>query len=206
MSNHDDSKLTTLKSGTTIVGLKTNDFVILASDKKSTMGYMASDLETQKVFPITSNTALALAGTVGDAAQMIRVLKMQTSLYENERNKKMNVKALMTLTSNILNANRYYPYMIGFIMGGYVTGPELYSIDAVGGSNETKKYTTSGSGGEFAMGVLDSKYKEKMSKDEAINLVCDAIKSAKKRDVMSGGDKIDVYFIDKKGIEFISKE
>ena len=206
MVSHEENKITTLKSGTTIVGLKTNDFVILASDKKSTMGYMASDLETQKVYPITSNAALALAGTVGDASQMIRVLKMQSSLYENERNKKMSVKALMTLTANILNANRYYPYMIGFIMGGYVNGPELYSIDAVGGANETKKYTTSGSGGEFAMGVLDSKYKEKMSRDEAINLVCDAIKSSKKRDVMSGGEKTDIYIIDKKGIEFIQRE
>ena len=206
MSYHDENKLATLKSGTTIVGLKTNDFVILASDKQSTMGNMAHDLETQKVFPITSNIALALAGTVGDAAQMIRILKMQSSVYESERNKKMSTKALVTLSANILNANRYYPYMAGFIFGGFVEQPEIYGIDAIGGVNEFKKYTTSGSGGDFALGVLDNKYKDKMSKDEAINLVIESIRSSKKRDVFTGGEKIDVYFIDKKGIEYITKE
>jgi len=195
-----------LKSGTTIVGLKTNEFVIIASDKQTTSGYMASNLDTQKVFPITSNTALALAGTVGDAAQMIRVLKMQASMYENERNKKMSTKALITLTANILNANRYYPYMAVFIMGGYIDTPELFSIDAVGGISDHKKYTTSGSGSDFAMGILDNKYKEKMSKEDAINLVTEAIRSSKKRDIYTGGEKTDIYIIDKKGIEFIQKE
>lgn len=206
MINHEDGKLATLKSGTTIVGLKTNDFVIVASDKQSTLGNMAHDLDTQKVYPITSNIALALAGSVGDAAQMIRILKLQSSLYENERNKKMNTKALVTLCANILNANRYYPYMAGFIFGGYVNKPELFGMDAIGGLNEFTKYTTDGSGCEFALGVLDNKYKDNMSKNDAINLIVEAIRTSKKRDVYTGGEKIDIYFIDKKGIEFIQKD
>lgn len=204
--SHSEDKLTTLKSGTTIVGLKTNDFVILASDKQTTFGYSANDLETQKVFPIKKNIALALAGTVGDAAQMIRILKMQAAIYENERNKKISTNALITLTANILNANRYYPYMAGFIFGGYIDKPELFAIDAVGGLNEFKKYTANGSGADFAMGVLDTKYKEKLSKEDAIAMITEAINASKKRDIFTGGEKIDLYFIDKKGIEFIQKE
>lgn len=204
--SHEDTKLTTLKSGTTIVGLKTNDFVIIASDMQSTLAHIVSDFEVQKVFPITSNVALGLAGSLGDASQMIRVLKMQSSLYENERNKKMNVKALITLTANIFNANRYYPYEAFFIMGGYIDKPELYSIDPIGGITTEKRYTSTGSGMTFAMGVLDNKYKEKMSRDEAINLVCEAIRSSKKRDIYTGGEKIDIYIIDKKGIENIKKD
>lgn len=206
MVSHEDNKLTILKTGTTIVGLKTNDFVILASDQQTTMGYRADSLSTQKVHPITKNIVLAEAGNAGDSSQMIRVLKMQSSLYENERNKRIGVKALMTLTANILNANRYYPYMIGFIIGGFVTSPELYSIDAVGGASEQKTFTTSGSGGDYAMGVLENKYKEKMSKSEAITLVCEAIRSSKKRDIYTGGLQIDIYIIDKNGIENIKKE
>jgi proteasome beta subunit len=202
----EDTKITTLKSGTTIVGLRTNDFVILASDMQSTLGYIASDLETQKVFPITSNVALGLAGSLGDASQMIRILKMHSSIYENERNKKMSTKALITLTANIFNANRYYPYEAFFIFGGFIDKPELYSVDPLGGVSTEKKYTATGSGMTFAMGVLDNKYKDKMTKEEAISLVCDAIRSSKKRDIHSGGDKTDIYIIDKKGIENIKKE
>lgn len=206
MINADDGKLTTLKSGTTIVGLRTNDFVIIASDQQSTMGYMASGFNTQKVFPVTSNIVLGLAGTLGDAVQMIRVLKMQAALYENERNKKMDTRALVTLAANIFNSNRYYPYEAYFVVGGFVDKPELYSIDPVGGIGKEKNITATGSGMMFATSILDSKYKEKMSKEDAINLVCEAINASKKRDIATGGENIDIYFIDKKGIENIKKE
>jgi len=203
--SNQDSKMATLKSGTTIVGLKTNDFVIVASDQQSTLGHIVGDEDAKKVFSVTKNIVLGLAGSLGDAAQMIRILKMQASLYENERNKKMNVKALTTLAANIFNANRYYPYEAFFIVGGVVNNPELYSIDPIGGVSPIRNYTATGSGMTFAMGVLDNKYKENLSKNDAINLIVDAIKGSKKRDVFSGGEKIDIYFIDKNGIEQILK-
>ena len=201
-----ESKYATLKSGTTVVGLRTNDFVIVASDQQSTLGYMAIELETQKVFPITKQIVFGLAGAQGDAAQMIRILKMQSSLYENERNKKINVKASTTLAANIFNANRYYPYEAFFVVGGYINFPELFAVDPIGGFGEQKKFTSIGSGSPFAMGVLDTKYKEKMTKEEAINLVCEAIRASKKRDINTGGEKIDLYIVDKKGIENIKKD
>ncbi len=202
---HDENKPEALKSGTTIVGIKTNDFVILASDKQSTMGYTKSNLEVQKLFPITNNLVLAIAGSVGDAQQVIRVLKMQASIYENERNKRMNANALMTLTSNVLNSNRYYPYMVGFIVCGFVDKPELLETDAYGGMQNNLKLVSIGSGSSFATSILDKGYKEKMTKEEAIALVCDAINASKKRDIFTGGENIDIYFINKHGMEFIRK-
>jgi len=198
--------MATIKSGTTIIGLKTKDFVIVASDQQSSLGNIAETLDVKKVFPITSNIVIGLAGGLGDAKQIIRILKMQASMYENERNKKMSVKALITLTANIFNANRYYPYNTFFVVGGYLDKPELYGIDAVGGFNVSKKYTATGSGMTFALGVLDNKYKEEMSKDEAIKLVVEAINGSKKRDIFTGGENIDIYFIDKNGIENIKKK
>ncbi len=202
---HNESKVESLKTGTTIVGLKTNDFVILASDKQSTFGYSVDSYEVQKIYPITNNLVLAIAGSVGDALQVIRVLKMQASIYENERNKKMNSKALMNLTANVLNSNRYYPYQAIFISGGFIDSAELYDIDANGGFQNISKTISHGSGSNFATSILDKGYKEKMTKEEAINLVCDAINAGKKRDVFTGGENIDIYFINKNGIEFIKK-
>lgn len=203
---HTPNNINSLKSGTTIVGLRTDDFVIVASDQQSTMGYMADGLDVQKVHPITSNIVFGLAGSVGDAQQLIRVLKMESSMYENERNKKMSVKALVTLSSNIFNANRYYPYQTFFVIGGYLTKPELYGIDLIGGFDKKTNYTATGSGMTFALGVLDNKYNENMSKKEAIDLIVEAIKGSKKRDVFTGGENIDIYFVTKKGIENIKRK
>ena len=114
--------------------------------------------------------------------------------------------ALTTLAANIFNANRYYPYEAFFVVGGYINFPELFAVDPIGGFGEQKKFTSIGSGSPFAMGVLDTKYKEKMTKEEAINLVCEAIRASKKRDINTGGEKIDLYIVDKKGIENIKKD
>ncbi len=202
MVNNDHNELKVLKTGTTTVGLKTNEFVIIAADKQSTLGNVKNSIVCKKVHPITKNVAISIAGSVGDAFQMIRILKMQASLYENERNKKISGKAVVTLTSNILNSNRYYPYMISFIVGGYINSPELYSTDAVGGAEEIDNYTSTGSGSDYAVSVLDNKYKENLTKDQAIKLVCEAINASKKRDIYTGGKGIDLLFIDKKGIEY----
>lgn len=194
-----------LKSGTTVAGLRTNDFVIVASDRQSTMGHAAFDLECRKTHKITDNIVIALAGQLGDASHIIRVLKMQSSTYEAERTKKMSVKALTTLTSNILNANRMYPFLTFFIVGGFLDKPELYTLDLVGGMSEERRYITGGSGSDFAMGVFDNSYKENLTKKEALDLVVDAIRASKKRDIHTGGEKIDLFYVDKNGIEHIEK-
>lgn len=193
------------KSGTTIVGLVGKDFVILGSDKKGTMGNVAYDLNTKKLYLLNSHIGIGLAGSLGDAQQVIRLIKAEISLYETERDKTMSTKAVATFMSNYLNANRYYPYFAGFIMGGYKDVPELYSTDVVGGFGKVTDFTSIGSGSEFAMGVLEQVFKPSITKDDAINLVADAIKAARKRDVFSGGEKIDIIVITKNNIEELSK-
>lgn len=200
-----ESSESVLKSGTTLVGILGKDYVILASDKQSSMGHLVSSTTVEKLRVISPKIALAAAGGVGDIHQITRVLKAEAKLYESERGKDISVKALTTFLSNVLNANRYYPYHTGIILGGYVNEPELYSTDVVGGISKITEYEAVGSGGELAMGTLEHNYKPNMSKDEAIKLAVSAVNSARKRDVYSGGIGIDVYVMTKSGMEKLLK-
>jgi proteasome beta subunit len=117
----------------------------------------------------------------------------------------MSTKAVATYLANYLNANRYYPFFAGFIMIGYKDKPEMYSTDVVGGFGQAYDFTSIGSGSTFAMGVLDKGYSANMNKNDAIELVVDSIKASRKRDVYTGGDKIDILLITKDGIEELHK-
>jgi len=195
----------TYKSGTTIVGITGSDFVLLASDKKGTMGNFAFDLNAQKIYTVSDKAALGLAGSLGDAQQIIRLLKAEIKLYEIERDKTMGAKAIATFLANYLNAHRYYPYFAGFIMAGFNDKPEMYSTDIVGGFGKVDEFTSIGSGSTFAMGVLDKGFKKDITKKEAVELAADAVKAARKRDVFSGGDVVDLLLITKDGIEELKK-
>ena len=91
-----------LKTGTTTVGLACKDCVILASETKSTLGYMVSSKKAEKIHKIDDRIALTIAGGVGDAQTLVRLLKAEINLYKLTRNAEFSIKAATTLLANIL--------------------------------------------------------------------------------------------------------
>ncbi len=195
-----------LKTGTTTVGLVCKDCVILAAESKSTMGWLVSSKTAQKIYQIDDKTAMTISGGVGDAQALIRILKAEVNLYKLTRNADITIKATTTLLSNILIGSRWYPYMVMPIIGGFdKDGTHIFSIDPVGGIEEDK-YMSTGSGSPMAYGVLENEYKEGIPKEEGIRIAVRAIRSARERDVFSGGRDINVIAIDKDGIKMVDKE
>lgn len=194
-----------IKTGTTTIGLVVQDAVILASDSKASMGHLNYDEEANKVFKITDYLGLTIAGSVGDALTIVRFLRTQAKIYEMERESKMTPKAAATLLSNILNANRYYPYFVQFLIGGVNDYPSLYDLDLSGGLLPREKYAITGSGTELALATLDNIYKEGMTEDEGIGVAVKTIMEAKRRDNFSGGVNINLLVISKKGTRELSK-
>ena len=196
-----------LKTGTTTVGLMTKDAVILAADRKSTMGYLVSGKTVDKIYQVDDKMAVTIAGGVGDTQAIIRVLKAEINIYKMSRNNEFTIKAAATLLSNILQGNRYYPLMAMLIVGGADRdGTHIFSIDPVGGAEGENAFTSTGSGSPIAYGVLEDGYRKDMSKEEGMRLAARAINSARERDIFTGGKSIQMVAIDKNGLEFISQE
>jgi len=188
------------KTGTTTVGLIAGESVVLAADMRASFGHIAYDEESKKLYKITENIAVTNAGSVGDSLTLIRFLKSQASLYEIERGTKITPKAIVTFLSNVLNANRYYPYSAQFVLGGINDGPEIFELTPFGGVLKREKYAVSGSGTEPAMTTLDQNYKKGMTETEGIGLAIKAVNAGRKRDVFSGGKSVAVMVINRKGI------
>jgi proteasome beta subunit len=188
------------KKGTTTIGLLGIDGVVLASEKRATMGYLIANKDVEKILEIQKHLAMTTAGSVADAQMLARVLKVETALYQIERERIMNVDAAVTLLANILHSYKFYPYYVQLLVGGYDTQPRLFSLDAIG-SVLPEKFVSTGSGSPIAYGVLEDKYKEEKTTQENVPIAVRALKSAMERDAMSGNG-IDVVTITKdKGFE-----
>ncbi|MCX6801014.1 MAG: proteasome subunit beta [Candidatus Diapherotrites archaeon] len=201
-NSHQDDR----KSGTTTLGLAGKDFVVLAADQRGVMGNIATEANVPKIYPITKYVAVTVAGAVGDALAVIRFLKAQANLYEIERGTKMTPKALTTLLSNVLNNNRYYPFIFQPIIAGFVKVPDIYEATPYGCVVQKDDYAITGSGTTFAMTTLDSEYKKGMTKEEAIALAVKAVSAAKHRDIYSGGESVTVAVIDANGYREIDRK
>ncbi len=173
------------KTGTTTVALKCTDGVILAADRRATMGNFISNTDARKVLQIDDNIAATIAGGVGDAQNVMRLLSAEAKLFRMNRKKAMTVKAAATLMSNMLNGNRYYPYLVMSIVGGVDIEPRIFSIDPVGGLME-EDYISTGSGSPIAYGVLESEYTKERPVDEMLKIAAKAIRVAQLRDSASG--------------------
>lgn len=185
--------------GATTIGLVFDGGVILASEKRVTYGSMIMSKVGKKVFKITDNIGAACAGLVSDMQILTREVEAQAKLFTLDAKRPMAVKAAAKVMSNVLFNRRMLPLIIQTIVGGIDDdGPAVYVLDVLG-SLLPDNYAAVGSGAQMATGVLEQGYSEKMSESDAKNLVLKAMKSAIRRDVMSGNG-VDLLIITKDGI------
>ncbi len=201
------SKEQGILKGTTTVGVVCKDGVILGTDTRATMGNFIASKRAKKVYQITENLAMTIAGGVAAAQKVVEILKVNASLYELEKNRRMPVSSAARLVQSILFSNREVgaPLPLQAIIGGYdETGPHVYNLDPYGSMLEEKMVST-GSGSPYAYGVLESQFKEDCSVDDMLKVVVKAVDSAMKRDVASG-DSFDVAIINDDGFRELSPE
>lgn len=192
------------KTGTTTLALICRDAVIVAAEKKSSMGYLIASKETEKLMQLDDKIIMTIAGLAADGQALARYLMAEFKLYYMHNNRRINMGAASALLSNILQGSKFYPYYVQLIMAGYddEKGPGISSFDALGSYEEEKKFFSTGSGSPMALGVLEDAYKEGMTAEEGVKLAVRAIRAAVERDMASGGKAIDVCVITKDGVKF----
>lgn len=192
------------ESGTTTLGMICDSGVVLAAEKKSTLGYLVASKEAEKIIPVEDHIALTTAGASGDALALARIMRAELKLFSIQNKRRIGVKAAATLLSNILHGGRwtFLPYMVQLIIAGYdESGPSVFTLDAIGAVEEEKKFFSTGSGSPIALGVLEDTYRDGLSTSEGVDIALRAIKAAIERDIASGGKAIDVAIINKDGIK-----
>src|SRR5712692_7176426 len=119
----------------TIVGMKTNDGVVLGSDKRASKGFFIGSKIVQKIAKIDNTLAVAIAGQLSDAEYLIKVAKAERNLMELRRGFPLTVKESTKLIANIAYSGlrNYQPYFVELLVAGVdYDGGHVYVADMSG--------------------------------------------------------------------------
>ena len=202
MSNNVEEKIL---RGTTTVGLKAKDGVVLCADMRASAGYFIANNNTMKIQKIDDHAGMTMAGGVADAQNITDILRYHANIHRIQKQEPIPIKSLTRLTSLIFHQNRGYPFIADILVGGYDNdGPALFNIDMFG-SVEEKTYVATGSGSPVAYGLLEEEFREELTVEEAKVIALRAVKAAITRNIGTG-DGINVSIIDKNGFRLLTKE
>merc|ERR1712054_25805 len=183
------------KTGTTIVGVIYKDGVVLGADTRATGGSTACDKNCEKIHYLAPNVYCCGAGTAADTEKTTDMISGQLYLHRMASNRQSRVTTARKMLSEMLF--RYQGHVsAALVLGGVdVDGPHIHTVYPHG-STDALPSATMGSGSLAAMSVFEARYKDDMTRDEAIVLVRDAIRAGIFNDLGSGGN-VDVVVIAK---------
>ena len=188
--------------GTTTVGITCIDGVVFASERRASMGNLVAHKVAEKVFKIDNHIAATIAGSVADAQSLMKIISAETALYRLRNGKDISLEAAAAVSSNILHSS---PAYVQTLIGGVDdTGASIYSLDAAGGMIKDT-FISTGSGSTFAYGVLEDRFHEDITVEEAKEVALRAIKAATERDTYSGNGFL-VAQVTEDGYKMLEKE
>src|ERR1044072_3044660 len=157
-----------IKKGTTTCALTCSDGIVLAADTRASAGLFIADRHVMKIQKVDNHLGMTIAGGVADAQNLVDTMRYNSNIYRLSKKEPIPVSSAARLCSNILFNQRYFPYYVQIIMGGFTQeeGSKIYNIDLFG-SITTEKFISTGSGSPVAYGYLESEFRDNMSVNDA---------------------------------------
>jgi proteasome beta subunit len=182
-----------LAHGTTVLGLKFADGIVMAGDRRATAGYAIEDDKVEKVFPADEHSTVAIAGAAGQAVEIVKLLQVELEHYEKVQGDRLSLEGKANRLAQLIRQN--FPLALqGLIVvplfGGYdlrKNEGRLFRYDATGGRWEEEDFMSTGSGGRPAKSSLKKLWRAGLSRDEAVRVAVEALRDAAQEDVATGG-------------------
>ncbi len=167
-----------VKRGTASVGVRAEDGVVLAADKRARSPLM-EPASVEKLHKADDHVGIASAGHVADARQLIDFARRQAQINRLRYGEPMGIETLTkTITDHIQQDTQVggaRPFGVALIVGGIENGePRLFETDPSGTPYEWKALSI-GSDRSDLREYLEEQYEEGLSTDEALGLALDAL-------------------------------
>jgi proteasome beta subunit len=182
---------------TTIVAAAYADGVLMAGDRRATMGNMIAQRDIEKVFPADAYSVVGFAGTAGIGVEMIRLFQLELEHYEKIEGTLLTLDGKANRLASMIRGNlgmamqglAVLPLFAGFDLdaASSAAAGRIFSYDATGGPYEERGYAGIGSGSLFAKGALKKTWRAGLDRDEVVRVVVDSLYDAADEDTATGG-------------------
>lgn len=183
--------------GTTIVALRDAEGVVMAGDRRATIGNLIASRTMQKVFQADSDSVMGIAGTAGLAIELVRLFQLELEHYEKIEGTTLSLEGKANRLSGMLRANlslamqglTVVPLFAGVdsAVPGEPPQGRIFSFDVIGGKYEELEYHAVGSGSGFARGAIKKLWRPGLGRDAAIRVAIEALYDAADDDSATGG-------------------
>ncbi len=179
--------------GTTVVALRFDNGVVVAGDRRATEGNMIAHRSIEKVFPADRHSAVAISGAAGSAIEMVRLFQTQLEHYEKVEGTCLSLEGKANQLGQMVSANLQMA-MQGLVVIPLFAGYDLrlkrgriFTYDVTGGRFEETDFHATGSGGRDAKNTVKLSYRERLGRDEAVEIAVAALYEAADEDTATGG-------------------
>jgi proteasome beta subunit len=179
--------------GTTIVAATFPGGVVMAGDRRATMGNIIAQRDIQRVFPADEYSCVGIAGSAGLAVEMVRLFQTELEHYEKIEGTTLSMDGKANRLAALIRAN------LGMAMQGLAVVPlfagydlqsdqgRIFSYDVTGGRYEETAFHSVGSGSLFARGALKKLYRDDLDAEGCVTALVQALYDAADDDSATGG-------------------
>jgi proteasome beta subunit len=187
--------------GTTIVALTFKGGVVIAGDRRATMGNVIAQRDMKKVFITDDYSAVGIAGTAGIAVEIVRLYAVELRHYEKIEGVSLSLDGKANRLSAMIKGNldaalaglAVVPLFAGFDTDAPDTdrAGRIVSYDVTGGRyEESQGYQAVGSGSLFAKSAMKKLYDPDADAEAATRTAIEALYDAADDDSGTGGPDV----------------
>ncbi|CAM5746112.1 putative proteasome subunit beta 1 [Streptomyces afghaniensis 772] [Streptomyces afghaniensis] len=179
-----------------MLALTFGDGVLIAGDRRATMGNLIAQRDLEKVHPADDHTAVAFAGSVGLALDLVKLYQVELTHFEKVEGIPMTLAAKATRLATMIRGNlgqAMQGLAVVPLLAGYdPAAPEggrgrIFGFDVAGGRYEKFGFHAEGSGSPYARGALKKLFRPGMARREAALAALQALYDAADDDSATGG-------------------
>jgi proteasome beta subunit len=185
---------------TTIAAALFDGGVVMAGDRRATMGNLIAQRDIEKVFASDDFTLVGIAGTAGLAIEIVRLYQVELEHYEKIEGTQLTLDGKANRLATMIRGNlgqaiqglAVVPLFAGFDVDAPdpANGGRIYSFDVTGGRYPEQYYDCIGSGSLFAKSSLKKLWRPGLDAAGAVRAVVEALYDAADDDSATGGPDV----------------
>jgi proteasome beta subunit len=182
---------------TTIVAASYADGVLMAGDRRATMGNMIAQRDIEKVSAADAYSLVGFAGTAGIGMEMIRLFQLELEHYEKIESTILTLDGKANRLASMIRGNlgaalqglAVLPLFVGFDLDADspATAGRIFSYDVTGGPYEEHNFAGIGSGSIFARGAMKKLWRPRMARADVVRVAVESLYDAADDDSATGG-------------------